>query len=128
MSFYNNEITNLLNKCDSSNKKIILDIIEKINVESDNFNIELLNIEKINNIFFKKSLIENEKYSICTLCDNTIISKEHKIKLNLCSHIFHKKCLNKILKKCLTNFTCPICHTNYKSQLESIAFNIINLN
>ena len=126
MSLYeSDDLKKLLSKCDNSNKKIILDTLKSINEENVN-DIELIKIEKINNIFFKNSYADINTYNTCGLCDNKIKSKEHKIKLNICEHVFHKKCLNKHLKKCLTNFMCPICHTNYKSQLESIAFTIIN--
>lgn len=120
------EIKKLLDNCNESNKKVIIETLKNIIDEDENVNIELINIEKINNIFLKNTENEKIKCDFCNICKNRIKSKEHKIKLNICDHIFHKKCLNKILKDSLTDFSCPTCHTNYKSQLESIAFNIIN--
>ena len=121
-----NDIENLVKRCNNSNKKIIINTIQNIIEEDNKLNIKLLNIQKINNIFFKidKNYDEINKY--CTICQKNIKSKEHKVKLSNCDHLFHKKCLNKYLKVCLTIFSCPNCKNNYKNKFESIAKNISN--
>jgi len=115
------EIENLINRCNKSNKKIIVNTIKQIIEEDDTINIKLLNIEKINNNFFKKPLGKNSKNIFCSICQEDVQSKEHKIKLPDCDHVFHKKCLNKYSKHCLINFSCPNCKNDYKTNLEKIA-------
>ena len=120
------EIENLINCCNKSNKKIIVNTIKQIIEEDDTINIKLLNIEKINNNFFKKPLINSSSNAFCSICQEDIKTKEHKIKLPDCDHIFHKKCLNKYSKHCLINFSCPNCKNDYKDNLEKIAVKMAN--
>jgi hypothetical protein len=125
MSNYSiSDIENLIKRCNKSNKKIIISTIKEIIEEDDSLNVKLLNIENINNNFFKNLSIKNNKSSFCTICQDKIKSKEHKIKLPDCDHIFHKKCLNKYMKSCLINFSCPNCKNDYKMNLENIATKI----
>ena len=125
MSNYSiSEIEKLVNRCNKSNKKIIVNTIKQIIEEDDTINIKLLNIEKINNNFFKKPTITTSKNLFCSICQENIKSKEHKIKLSDCGHIFHKKCLNKYSKHCLINFSCPNCKCNYKKDIESVAIKL----
>lgn len=118
------EINNLIERCNDNNKEIIIDTLRNIIEEDHNLNIKLMNIQKINNVFFKKMKTEKCEDKFCTICQNEIKSKEHKIKLDTCGHIFHKKCLNKYLKTCLTNFSCPNCKKDYNSYLNKIAIKI----
>ena len=120
------EIENLIKRCNKSNKKIIVNTLKQIMEEDDTINIQLLNIEKINNNFFKKPLVKNTEHIFCSVCQEDIKSKEHKIKLPDCDHIFHKKCLNKYSKHCLINFSCPNCKNDYKNNLEKIAVKMAN--
>ena len=118
------EIENLISRCNKSNKTIIVNTLKQIIEEDDKLNIQLLNIEKINNNFFKKPEITNKDNIFCSICQENIQKKEHKIKLPDCNHIFHKKCLNKYSKHCLINFSCPNCKNDYKDNLEKIAYKI----
>lgn len=125
------EINNLIERCNDNNKEIIIDTLRNIIEEDNNLNIKLMNIEKINNVFFKKMKTEKMKTEkcenkFCTICQCKIKSKEHKIKLDTCGHIFHKKCLNKYLKTCLINFSCPNCKKDYNSYLNKLAIKIDN--
>ena len=118
------EINNLIERCNDKNKDIIVSTLRNIIEEDNNLNIKLMNIEKINNMFFKKMKTHDCENKFCTICQNKIKSKEHKIKLNTCGHYFHKKCLNKYLKTCLTNFSCPNCKKDYNKYLNNIAVKI----
>ena len=82
MSNYSiSDIENLIKRCNKSNKKIIISTIKEIIEEDDSLNVKLLNIENINNNFFKNLSTKNNKSSFCTICQDKIKSKEHKIKL-----------------------------------------------
>ena len=118
------EINNLIKRCNDKNKDIIISTLKNIIKEDNNLNIKLMNINKINNIFFKKMGRSQCKNKFCTVCQNKINSKEHKIKLNTCGHFFHKKCLNKYLKFCKTKFSCPNCKKDYNNYLNNIAIKI----
>ena len=125
MSSYSmTEINNLIKRCNDNNKEIIVDTIKNIIEEDNQLNIKLMNIEKINNVFFNKMKTTTCENKFCTICQNKIKSKEHKIKLDTCGHVFHKKCMNKYLKTCLTNFCCPNCKSDYKPLLKNIAINL----
>jgi len=118
------EINNLIERCNDNNKDIIVNTLKNIIKEDNNLNIKLMSIEKINNLFFKKMKADNCEDKFCTLCQCEIKSKEHKIKLDTCGHYFHKKCLNKYLKTCLTKFSCPNCKNDYNNCLNNIAIKI----
>jgi hypothetical protein len=120
------EIKNLINRCNDNNKSIIVDTIKNIIEEDDSIQIKLMNIEKINSVFFNKMKSGECINKFCTICQNKIKSKEHKIKLDSCGHFFHKKCINKYLKHCLTKFSCPNCKNDYNQYLKSIAINLDN--
>lgn len=122
------EIENLIKRCNKSNKSIIVNTLKQIIEEDDKLNIKLLNIEKINNNFFKKPVIKCKNDIFCSICQENIKKNEHKIKLPNCDHIFHKKCLNKYSKHCLINFSCPNCKNDYKNNLEKIAYKISDSN
>ena len=106
------------------NKLIIMDTIKKILIEDESLNIKLLEMDKINKVFFKENDIVNNDVNICTICLEEIKKKEHKVKLKKCNHIFHKKCLNKYLKETLINFNCPNCKKDYSNNLNDIVKNL----
>lgn len=130
---YNIDIYNFLQKIQNikSDKKsipIIKDLILDIsnNLDDKDTVIEIVNMEKINRTFFKSNKVsncDNKCTHFCTLCQENIKKGEHKIRLCKCSHIFHKKCLNKYLKIQKTNFECPVCRESYKKMLCNIAEN-----
>lgn len=53
----------------------------------------------------------------CNICFSDYQSGEYKRILNKCQHTFHKKCIDKWLKKNSDNMTCPICRTNYNRKI-----------
>ena len=114
------EIENLISRCNDDNKNIIVDTLRQIIKEDEKLNIKLLNIEKVNNNFFKK-VEKKVKNCFCSICQEDIKPKEHKVQLPNCSHIFHKKCLNKYSKTCLLNLVCPNCKKSYKNNLKDTA-------
>ena len=115
------EIKNLIDRCNDSNKKVIVNTLKNIIEEDKKLNIKLVKMEKINNIFFKEMKSDSCDNKFCTICQETIKSKEHKIRLDTCGHYFHKKCLNKYLKTSLTNFSCPNCKNNFNHVMTNIA-------
>lgn len=131
MSKYNiTDIENLINKSNKKNKTIIVETIKNIIEEDNTLDIKLMNIENINRQFFKLAPNDSnntEEYILCTICQDEIKSKEHKVKLPNCNHIFHKKCMNKFMKKNLLNFNCPNCKKCYKNNLEEIISNFQDL-
>ena len=115
------EINNLLDRCNDSNKDVIVSTIKNIIEEDNKLNIKLIKMEKINSIFFKNMKSDKCINKFCSICQENIKSKEHKVKLDTCGHYFHKKCLNKYLKTCLTKFSCPNCKSNFNEKMKNIA-------
>ena len=115
------EIKKLIDRCNDNNKDVIVNTLKTIIEEDNKLNIKLVKMEKINNIFFKKMKSDSCENKFCTICQETIKSKEHKIRLDTCGHYFHKKCLNKYLKTSLTNFSCPNCKNNFNQEIKNIA-------
>ena len=119
-------INKLIQMCNKDNKSSIIKSINLI-IKEDKLedNIKLVNIESINSKFFNQNKdISTNNIKFCTICHENIKKKEHKIKLHNCNHVFHKKCLNKLLKKNLLNFSCPNCRKDYKSDLTNVLNNI----
>ena len=44
----------------------------------------------------------------CFICNNNFKENEYKRTLKSCNHIFHKKCIDKLI---IENFKCPQCDT-----------------
>lgn len=125
MSNYSlDEITKLVYKSNKDNKSIIMDTIKQILIEDDSLNVKLLEMDKINKVFFKENENLGNDLDICTICFENIQGKEHKVKLKKCNHIFHKKCLNKYLKETLLKFKCPNCNKDYSKNLDTIVKNL----
>ena len=125
MSNYSlDEITKLVYKSNKDNKSIIMDTIKQILIEDDSLNIKLLEMDKINKVFFKENENLENDLDICTICFENIQGKEHKVRLKKCNHIFHKKCLNKYLKETLLKFKCPNCNKDYSKNLDTIVKNL----
>jgi predicted RNA-binding Zn-ribbon protein involved in translation (DUF1610 family) len=118
------EITKLVHKSNENNKSVIMDTIKQILIEDDSLNIKLLEMEKINKVFFKENDSIGNDSNVCTICFEEIQTREHKVKLKKCNHIFHKKCLNKYLKETLLNFKCPNCKKDYSKNLNNIVKNL----
>ena len=120
-----NNIKNLLKICNKQNKSSIIKSINLIIKDNNMTNIKLININNVNNKFFKNNRsIRNNKNLFCTICQNTIDKGEHKVELNKCCHVFHRKCLNKYIKSTLVDFSCPNCKKSYKEDLLEISNNI----
>ena len=50
----------------------------------------------------------------CSICISDVSNKEYIRELN-CKHTFHKKCIDKWIKKCINDeieIKCPICREN----------------
>lgn len=72
--------------CEQKNK----DILKQISI--------CKKIKKYDDIIGKK----------CFICNNNFKENEYKRTLKSCNHIFHKKCIDKLIIK---NFKCPQCDT-----------------
>ena len=69
MSNYSlDEIYKLVYKSNKDNKLIIMDTIKKILIEDESLNIKLLEMDKINKVFFKENDYVNNDLKICTIC------------------------------------------------------------
>ena len=55
----------------------------------------------------------------CTLCLETFNIKQFIFKFNACKHQYHKKCINKFLKRTV-NIICPCCKELYLHNIVSI--------
>ena len=121
------DIENLVKRSNKSNKSIIVDTIKNIIDEDNNLDIQLMNINEINNNFFKLNKETKEKNLFCSICQEDIKQKEHKVYLD-CDHTFHKKCLSKLLKNNIMNFSCPNCKHCYTDDISHIINNISKKN
>ena len=80
MSDYSlDEIYKLVYKSNSDNKLIIINTIKEILEEDESLNIKLLEMDKINKVFFKENDGINNDLNKCTICLEDIKRKEHKI-------------------------------------------------
>ena len=109
---------------EGDNKNIIIKSINLIIKENNLENVKLLKMNNINNKFFKKACnLKKKKYEYCSICQENIKNREHKIQLN-CDHIFHRKCINKYMKVKKLDFSCPNCNKSYENDLS----NLLNIN
>ncbi len=117
---------------DTSNKsKLLLEVrIPTNSSENDNYNVNMY--KKIdrkdylkNNLPKYKKVKTNELIEECSICLENYKENTYKRTLN-CSHHFHKKCIDKWLKKCdEENIHCPMCRNQYSIPLEFVSnFNI----
>jgi len=84
------------------------EIIDDNNNEDDNINY-FKNCKTINEIIGKSHKIKKDDSITeenCFICMEKYNINEYKRILPLCKHYFHKKCIDKWLKK---NASCPIC-------------------
>ena len=61
---------------------------------------------------YKKSGCDKENNN-CAVCLNELKEGEYVRKLPKCSHLFHKKCIDKWFKKDEKKMSCPICRHKY---------------
>jgi hypothetical protein len=55
-----------------------------------------------------------DKLDICSICHDNYKMNEFKRELNICGHIFHKKCIDKWFLN-NTNLECPLCRQSYEN-------------
>jgi len=72
--------------------------------------LDILGVEKVpyNELVPKQKQIRNDDDLInqhCSICHDNYKLREYKRELD-CSHVFHKRCIDKWLKN---NLSCPIC-------------------
>lgn len=111
---------------EGENKNIIIKSINLIIKENNLKNIKLIKMNNINNKFFKENKLNNKLDKgcyFCSICQENIKNREHKIKLN-CNHVFHKKCFSKYMKTKKINLQCPNCNKSYKEEIV----NLLNVN
>jgi len=111
----NPNILNITNNEDNSIQfNIEFDIFED-NINDNNIDIKsyFKNCNQINDVLGKPEKIKKKDNSImeesCLICMENYKVSEFKRTLPKCNHAFHKKCIDKWLKK---NCTCPVCSDN----------------
>ena len=118
----NNIITNNFfnnNENESMQINIEFDIYddydENISEDSTNY---FKNCKEINDLICKPIKIKNNDPLLeesCLICYDKYKTGEYKRILPKCNHFFHKKCVDKWLKK---NSTCPICRDELLNDLN----------
>lgn len=58
-----------------------------------------------------------DQSDVCSICHDNFKVNEYKRELNLCGHIFHKKCIDKWFLN-NTNLECPLCRQSYEKNDE----------
>lgn len=116
------DIENLVKHSNKNNKNIIVNTIKEILREDQTLDVKLMEINDINKKFFKldTNSSKNDDVNFCSICQDYIKKNEHKTILNNCKHVFHKKCLNKLLKHNILKFNCPNCMKSYQKNIEKI--------
>jgi len=56
-----------------------------------------------------------DKLDFCTICHENYKLNEFKRELNICSHTFHKKCIDKWFLN-NDNLECPLCRQSYENK------------
>lgn len=75
-------------------------------------NSDILNV----NVYTSRNIVNSTRCKIekeCPICYETVKINQYERILN-CSHIYHKKCIDKWFK---LSMTCPTCRTNYATNL-----------
>ena len=119
----------LINKIKDSNilsTNLILDVQLKKEENDTHFYINMYRKEN-KNTYLKKNLPKYKKVTSndvtqdCSICLESYKENTYKRMLH-CNHNFHKKCIDKWLKKCSEdNIHCPICRNQYTIPLEFIS-------
>jgi hypothetical protein len=75
-----------------------------------------LGLEKVSysKLIPKSEKVKHNNNNECSVCIHEYKIGEFKRKL-ICGHEYHKKCIDKWLKDCIT---CPICRKEIKTSLE----------
>jgi hypothetical protein len=127
----NEEILKLLSDTSKNKSSMFLELF--FGPDDSNINVKLFQKENFRD--FTKRLPKytriksNENSESCSICLETYQEKTYKRQLD-CSHNFHKKCIDKWLKKCISeeNLHCPICRKQYEMSVKEITnFNIPNI-
>jgi hypothetical protein len=120
----NEEILKVLS--DNSKKKSNMFLELSFVPNDDNINVKLFQKEDFRD-FTKKlpkytKIKTNEPNETCSICLESYEEKTYKRKLD-CGHHFHKKCIDKWLKKCISdeNLHCPICRKQYEMSVKEVS-------
>jgi hypothetical protein len=122
--FKNEElIENLKSKARKTN--LLLEVKLPGTIADDNFSVNIYEKpDKVNYLReilpkYKKVRLEDTREE-CSICLEQYKVNSYKRTLN-CNHHFHKKCIDKWLKKCTEdNLHCPMCRHQYTIPLEFI--------
>jgi hypothetical protein len=105
---HNLNITNIINNDDFVEFNIEFHILEN-NSEEENEHNYFKSCNEINEILCKPTKIKKDDKIVlenCLICMENYKINEYKRVLPDCKHYFHKKCIDKWLKK---KSSCPIC-------------------
>jgi hypothetical protein len=67
--------------------------------------------QKVNETTLKKFSDE-----LCSICHEGFYIGEYYRTLPICNHTFHKKCVDKWLRKDIMNMRCPLCRVSHNPQ------------
>ena len=84
----------------------VIEHLHKSNMRNSTFN---YTINTLNKGYLKIKNDDPLLDSHCIICSEDYIQGEYKRVLE-CNHVYHKKCIDKWLKK---NYSCPVCRSNY---------------
>ena len=56
-----------------------------------------------------------DQLDVCSICHDNYKVNEFKRELNICGHIFHKKCIDKWFLN-NANLECPLCRQSYENK------------
>ena len=105
-NFYENQKVNNIHRENTYDIRLDIEIEVDDSIKENNYFRDCKHINEVlkNYIYIKKDdEIIGKK---CLICMDEFKHKEYKRILPGCKHYFHKKCIDKWLKK---NSTCPIC-------------------
>ena len=105
-NFYENQKVNNIHRENTYDIRLDIEIEVDDSIKENNYFRDCKHINEVlkNYIYIKKDdEIIGKK---CLICMDEFKHKEYKRILPRCKHYFHKKCIDKWLKK---NSTCPIC-------------------
>ena len=73
-----------------------------------------LSIQELNE-FTHLRISDNDDASVCSICQNRILSQSIVREIQICHHIFHPECIDEWL---IQHDTCPVCRANISAVQE----------
>lgn len=82
------------------------------------------------NVDFKNSFVEQKiEVNTCSICRDPLVPRDVKKIATICSHVFHKQCLEKWVSRNPSKPKCPLCNTiQPDAWVKEYFINIYNYN